>query len=313
MEENPFTSDALWPPGLLQKPVWLTIGVFDGMHRGHQALIAAMVEAAHGSNGLAAVVTFYPHPAVVLRQIPMPYYLMIPEEKTRLMDACGVDAVISLPFSKRVAEMSAETFLNGLLKRMCLHTLWVGDRFALGRDREGSIQHLRELGQHMGFHIHTMPNLAIQRETVSSTLIRRALLAGEVEQAAAGLGRPYEMSGRVVHGDGRGRKLGFPTANLETWREQIVPARGVYACQVWIDGKRWPAVTNIGVRPTVTQEGSPATIEAHVLGKPGDLYGQQVRLEFIRRLRAEQRFTSLDELIKQIKLDILQAREVLDE
>lgn len=313
MDTDPFDVDALWPAELQLKPVWLTIGVFDGMHRGHQALISAMVAAAHSSGGLAAALTFYPHPAVVLRQIPMPYYLMDPEEKMRQMQAGGIDVVINLPFSKTVIDMSAAEFMSSLQRRLRLHMLWVGERFALGKDRGGNVHQLREIGQRTGFVVHNMPNMAIDRQAVSSTLIRKALQAGAVDQAAAGLGRLYEMTGTVVHGDGRGRTLGFPTANLETWDEQMAPAQGVYACYVWISGQRWPAVTNIGIRPTVTREGSPATIETHVLGNPGDIYNQRVRLEFVWRLRAEKRFASLDELIHQINLDIQQAREVLDE
>lgn len=290
---------------------WLTIGSFDGVHRGHQVVIRQLVEGAHKAKMPAVVLTFHPHPAAVLRGYDYPFYLTTPEERARLLGELGVDVVITHPFNQQVAAIEARDFMTRLHRQLNVKHLWVGYDFAMGKDRQGNYAMLRELGGELGYRTHLTSALKIDGEVVSSSRIRFLLGAGQVAEAATLLGREFAICGKVIPGDHRGASLGFPTANLEVWGGQAIPAAGVYVCRARVQGKTWGAVTNIGVRPTFEAEPVPPRVETHLLDFQGDLYGQQLRLSFSQRLRGEQRFPNIQALIEQIQQDIHKARLLL--
>lgn len=291
---------------------WLTIGSFDGVHRGHQALITRLVSGAHAAGAPAVVLTFFPHPSIVLRGKQGPYYLNTPEEKAEILAGLGIDGVVTLEFSRELAAKTAAEFMGDLKRAFGLRQLWVGYNFALGRGREGDLSALRQLGDQLNYTVQVIEPIDVNGEAISSSLIRTLIKEGHVEQAAEGLGRPYSVTGEVTHGDGRGKGLGIPTANLSIWAERLLPGNGVYACWAEVDGERKPAVTNIGVRPTF-ENGEPTTrVEAHLLDFDRDLYGKTVRLAFEARLRGEERFPSVDALLGQISKDIQNARRLLN-
>jgi riboflavin kinase / FMN adenylyltransferase len=290
---------------------WITIGSFDGVHRGHQALVKNLVDEAHRSGSPAAIITFFPHPAAVLRNISDPYYLSSPDERAELLADLGVDYLITLPFTPELAAVSAKDFMHMLSANLGLRRLWVGSDFALGRNREGDVPRLRQIGETLGFEVQVVNPITENDETISSSLIRTMLRAGRVSEAARLLGRNYAVPGEVIHGDGRGRSLGIPTANLAYWPQRLLPAFGIYANWLCIGSQCFPAVSNVGIRPMYEKPGSEPQVEAHVLDFDQDLYGQEVTLEFVEFIRDEQKFPSVDAMLEQIKLDILWAREVL--
>lgn len=285
----------------------VAVGSFDGVHRGHQALIRELVADAQRLAIPSVALTFFPHPAVVLRGRRPSFYLMSPEEKAEALLAQGVDQVVSMRFDRTLAQVRAGDFLASLKTHLGFQGLWVGEDFALGYQREGNRQFLEHAAATYGYVLHVVPPFLMGGEAVSSTRIREALRSGDVARAGSYLGRPFSLPGRVTRGVGRGRRLGFPTANLEFWDERAYPAVGVYAC--WLDagGHRYPAVTNIGRRPTFEPDNVKPTIEAHVLDADLDLYDQEIRLLFIERLRDERRFGSADALRDQIRRDIARA------
>lgn len=290
---------------------FLTIGAFDGVHRGHQELIAGMVRAA-GAQGLpAAVLTFHPHPAVVLRGIQTPYYLTSPEERARLFGLLGVEWVVTLPFTSQLADESAEDFVTRLHTAFHMRELWAGRDFALGKGRRGDLPFLRRIGAQLGFNLHVVEPAAHDGQTISSSQVRALLSEGEVRAAAGLLGRRYGFTGPVVHGDGRGRSLGIPTANILPWPQQLLPRTGVYATWIWVGGARRPAVTNVGFRPTFDSPIPAPRVEAMLLDFDQDLYGQEVRVEFVDRLREEIKFDTVAGLLAQIQDDRTRAQEIL--
>jgi riboflavin kinase/FMN adenylyltransferase len=290
---------------------WVTIGSFDGVHRGHQVVLNRLVAGAHAAGRQAVVVTFFPHPVAVLRGLNGPFYLTSPEERANQMAELGVDVVITLPFTRELAARTASQFMQDLANSLGLEKLVLGYDFALGRGREGDVPALRRLGESMGYTVDVLDPAGSGGLPVSSTRIRELLNQGQVGEAAALLGRWYALIGKINHGDGRGRQIGIPTANLSTWTDQIIPPRGVYATLAWLHNQAYPAVTNIGVRPTFEVHTTQARVEAHILDFNEDLYGLEMRLEFVKFLRPEQRFSSVHDLIDQIHLDIQAAREVL--
>ena len=290
---------------------WLTIGSYDGVHLGHQSILKQLVSGAHSAGAPAAVLAFYPHPAVVLRNRQGPYYLTSPEERAALLAEMGVDAIITHPFNSQVAGLSAQEFMTRLKTHLGLQRLCVGHDFALGRGREGDLPRLRQLGEELGYSLNIFPEISLDGQAISSSRIRAALAEGDVSLAAGLLGRSYAVSGEIVHGDGRGRTIGIPTANLDFWRERAIPKSGVYACWAEIDGKRRQAVVNIGVRPTFISQAVQPQIEAHLLNYAADLYGKTMQLAFIAHLRDEQRFPGIEALVAQIRRDIELARELL--
>jgi len=290
---------------------WLTIGSFDGVHRGHQEVIRKMTAEAHNNGASAVVLTFHPHPAEVVRSRNFPFYLTTPDEKAKLLGNLGVDVVITHSFNQEIAATPARDFMEIIQQHLGLHHLRVGYDFALGRNREGDAKKLAEIGKELGYTLEQIPPFNLGDQVVSSSRIRFLLGAGLVEEAAELLGRNFIVEGTVILGDQRGRTIGFPTANLEIWEMRAIPAAGVYICRAAFNGITYNAVTNIGVRPTFEANPVPPRVEAHLLDFKGDIYGESVHLEFLSRLRGEQRFTSVDQLISQIHLDIKAARQFL--
>ncbi len=295
-------------------PAWravLTIGGFDGVHVGHQALLAALRQAARDYHARPVVVTFDPLPRAVLRGRRENFYLTLADEKVALLARHGAHGVLLLPFDRELAARPGRAFLAELHARLRFPCLCVGYNFALGRQREGDVQALRRWGASMGYEVRvvgpiTVPGVGV----VSSSRIREMLAQGRVAQAARLLGRPYRLRGPVVAGDARGRQLGFPTANLQPDPRKVLPAAGVYAIWAWVDGQPWPAVVNVGHRPTFGATRRPR-VEAHLLDFDRDLYGQTLALDFVRRLREERSFPSVEALRAQIARDVQRAREVL--
>jgi len=290
---------------------WLTIGVFDGVHRGHQEIIKNLTTGAHSNDAPAVVLTFWPHPAVVLGKRDNIRCLTTPDERANLLMEQGVDAVITHPFSTRLASLSALEFMSFVNRHLNLYSLWIGYDFALGHDREGDFNHLTEIGKELGYVTQAIGPVKNGGTIVSSSMLRRQVQNGEVAHAAESLGRYYALSGPVVHGDGRGRKINIPTANIDYSPDKIFPAFGVYACWAWVEGVRYRAATNIGVNPTFTPDKQTPNVEAHLLDFDRDLYGQEMTLEFVARLRDELKFQSVDGLLKQIHADITKTREIL--
>ncbi|MBN2548340.1 MAG: bifunctional riboflavin kinase/FAD synthetase [Anaerolineales bacterium] len=291
---------------------WLTIGSFDGVHKGHQAIIKKLTAGAHASGVPAVVLTFHPHPAVILRNRQGPYYLTSPEERAARLGELGIDAVITHPFTPEFASQSAFEFMRRIKSQLNLQHLLVGYDFALGRNREGDPQALRRIGQELGYSLDIMEPVYNGGQLISSSQIRAALAEGQIEEVNHLLDWTYQVSGEVVHGDGRGRTIGIPTANLKTWPGKLLPCTGVYACLAYLEGRAWQAVSNIGVRPTFENQPLEARLETHLLDFKGDLYHKQITLAFVKRLRDEQRFPDVTTLINQIQQDILQARSALD-
>ncbi len=290
---------------------WATIGSFDGVHLGHQVLVEQMVASAHASESLAVVVTFYPHPAVILRGIQQPYYLTSSDERADLLHSLGVDIIITINFDRALASQSAEEFMTILSKHLGLRQLWVGPDFALGKGRQGNLPVLQEIGKHLGYTVKVVDQVAISEERVSSRQIRSMIMAGKVKEASELLGRRYSVSGEVVHGDGRGKGLGIPTANLLVWPERLLPANGIYATWVVRGDERLASVTNVGFRPTFDNLLVLPRVEAHILDFNQDLYREKIEVEFVEFFRLEVRYTSINDLLEQIQKDIEQAREVL--
>jgi riboflavin kinase/FMN adenylyltransferase len=287
---------------------WLTIGTFDGVHLGHQAIIKQMVAAAHQSGAPAVVLTFHPHPAVVLGRRAGPFYLTHPTERAIYFAELGVDLVITHPFDRQVASLTAQEFISQIKKNLGLRQLWVGHDFALGRNREGNIPKLESLSVEFGYHLHIIDEITAEATPVSSSHIRTLLRDGDVEQARKLLGRPYHVQGMVIPGDGRGRTIGIPTANIDVWKEKLLPKPGVYVCRVKRGDELWPAVSNIGFRPTFENTPPESRLEVHVLDMNQDFYGQDLELDFCVRLRDEMRFPNAAALIEQIHRDIQSTR-----
>jgi riboflavin kinase/FMN adenylyltransferase len=290
----------------------LAVGNFDGVHRGHQALVAAAVAAARASGGTAAVLTFDPHPSRVLFPEQAPCTLMTLEQKAEVLAGLGIERVAVLPFTPALAARTAEEFARDvLLGTLGVRSVVVGSSFRFGHGRGGDARALSAMGARLGFSVRVVEPVLDAGEPVSSTRVREAVERGDVETAARLLGRRYFVDGRVVEGDRRGRTLGFPTANIEAENE-TVPAHGVYACFCrGLDGApaSRPAAVNVGLRPTF--EGEATRVEAHLLDFEGDLYGRRLRLEFVERLREERRFAGMEALRVQIEADVESARAVL--
>jgi riboflavin kinase/FMN adenylyltransferase len=303
-------------PGPLRRAA-LTVGNFDGIHVGHRAIMATVVERARALGGESAVYTFDPHPRRVLRPDVAPRLLTTLEQKLELLEGLGVDVAIVEPFDAEFARIPAERFVSEILHaRLAPREVYVGHDFHFGRDREGSMRTLTELGPDLGFSVTIIAEVKVSGRGVNSTRIRELLGEGHVEDAAELLGRPYAVRGGVVEGERRGRSLGFPTANLEPENE-ILPAVGVYAGRMrFLDegtpprGAEARAVCNVGRRPTF-KEADPVLAEAHLLDVTADLYGRRVELLFMHHLRAERRFPDVEALRRQIAGDVEEARRRL--
>ena len=287
----------------------LTIGVFDGVHRGHQRLIAKVVAEANANGAAAGVLTFRNHPDSVLNPNFRPHYITSVAERTRLMEELGVDFVVPVTFDREVAGLRARKFTELLRSKLRMRGLVVGPDFAMGYKREGNVDMLSDMGAELGFSVSVVDLLSDGGDAVHSTSIRKALVDGNVKDMAKKLGRNFSISGTVVTGDKRGRTLGFPTANIEVGPDMVVPGNGIYATLAFVDGERHMAATSIGTRPTF--DGKGRTIEAFLLGFDSNLYNRELRLEFVQRLRDELKFDSVDALLEQMELDVEQTRRLL--
>jgi riboflavin kinase / FMN adenylyltransferase len=293
----------------LTEPSLVTIGVFDGVHRGHQHLIQQLVEDAHRSDRLAVVLTFFPHPDVVLRGLSGRYYLTTAEQKADLLIQLGVDYVVTQTFDDALRQVRAADFVDQLRESLNMAALAVGADFTMGYKREGNVDFLREQGAQKGFDLRVIDLIANDSEIISSTAIRHALEAGDVALARKWLGRSYSLTGMVVHGAKRGRQIGYPTANTQVWDQQVIPANGIYAGWVYLHGERYMAATNVGIRPMF--EGDDITVEPYILDFNQELYGETLTVTFEKRLRDEAKFDSLDALIAQIGADVEASRAYL--
>lgn len=294
----------------LRQPSMVTIGVFDGVHKGHQYLIRRLVDEAHSTERLAVVLTFFPHPDIVLRGLKGRYYLTSPDQRAQLLVKLGVDVVVTHPFDENTRQVRAADFVDRLCEHLKLDVLWVGKDFAMGYKREGNVAFLQRQAHEKGFAVHVLDLVENDGEAISSTAIREAIQSGDVELARTWLGRPYEVVGTVIHGEKRGRLLGFPTANLEVWDEQVIPVNGVYAGWASLGSERFMAMTNVGVRPHF--EGTNVTVETYLLDFDRDIYGERLALSFDKYLRPEAKFNSLQELIDQIGADVELGRKLLE-
>jgi riboflavin kinase/FMN adenylyltransferase len=293
-----------------EKDTLLTIGVFDGVHLGHRHLISKLKELAHKQGFASGVITFPQHPQEVLSpKTKLPWLTGLGQRIALLKDE-GVNFVIPLSFTPQLASLSPEQFLSLLKKHLKMMGLVVGPDFALGKNREGDTSALRRLGQKMGFTVTVVPPMTIDGGVVSSTAIRQALANGDMKEAQKLLGRPFRLQGRVASGDKRGQRLGFPTANLEVAPGQAFPASGVYACLAYINSKTYSAMTNIGHRPTFGS--GKQLIESYLIDYKGDLYGRELAIDFIERLRDEKRFDTPEQLEKQIAEDVRRGRAILE-
>ncbi|MDZ4670948.1 MAG: bifunctional riboflavin kinase/FAD synthetase [Phototrophicales bacterium] len=295
---------------LLQASV-ITIGVFDGVHKGHQHLIKQLVKHAHSTGRLAVVLTFFPHPDIVLRGLEGRYYLTHPEQRAEYLLNLGVDYVVTHPFDEQTRHMRASDFVELLINHLHPQKLWVGEDFALGYKREGNVAFLQSAGEQKGFSVEVVDMIQseIAGGVISSTLIRDALQRGDVARVREWLGRSYTLSGEVIHGMKRGRELGFPTANMAVWEGHIIPANGIYAGWATLNGERFMAMTNVGISPTFGYRG--VTVESYLLDFDRDIYGEILYVTFEKFMRPEAKFDSLQALIDQMHRDCDGGREYL--
>jgi riboflavin kinase / FMN adenylyltransferase len=295
----------------LPSPLFLAIGVFDGVHRGHQAVISTSAEHARSASGTPVVVTFDPHPMKVLRPKDAPHLLTATQHKIKLIRDLGVRHLLIIKFDKAFAATAPEDFVQQLVTHSKpLREICVGHEWSFGKARRGNLALLRKLGAQFEFEVVGIPAVTLENgELVSSTAIRHAVEAGDLERAAEMLGREYTILGTVVRGEHLGKKIGFPTANLSAHSEQF-PPNGVYFAQATLNGIIYPGVVNLGYRPTVSSDKTERVLEIYLLDFDHDIYGKDIEVRFVRYLRPEQKFENLDALAKQIELDVQQARRL---
>ena len=289
---------------------WLTVGVFDGVHRGHRRVIDRLVAGAHAAGMPAVVLTFDPHPAKIFGRVDIKL-LSLPGERARLLGSLGVDVVVTHPFSKPFADTSAVDFMKLVTERLGTRHLVLGYDSTLGKNREGDVVRLTAIGSGLGYTVETVSALGDESGVISSTEIRKLVAVGNVTEAARLMGHPYSLQGLVTHGDHRGRTIGYPTANLAYAREKVVPAGGIYACWVWVEGERFLAAVNVGTNPTFTPDKQTVNVEAYLLDFDRNIYDQLLTLEFVSRLRPELKFPSVEALVTQIDNDVRMTREIL--
>ena len=297
--------------GQLRAPI-LTIGNFDGVHKGHLVLFDKVKERARAIGGESVVMTFDPHPIKILKPGNGPPLITPTEQKIRLIEAAHIDALLCLPFSERFAAITAEDFVTEILvKNIGVREIVVGYDYRFGHKQQGNMDLLKTMGTTYGFEVHEVGPIQIENLPVSSTSVRRFVQEGDLFKAKKLLGRNYQISGTVVTGKNRGGKLlGFPTANLQVL-DELIPACGVYAVTVFIEGKTYEGVTNIGYNPTFGE--NPLSVETHLLDFSGDLVGKEIRINFAQLLRKEKVFKNVQDLSKQISEDIKKARECFDQ
>jgi riboflavin kinase/FMN adenylyltransferase len=290
------------------RKVCLAIGFFDGVHLGHQHIIRQTISDARQHEAVALVVTFDRHPNTIVAPARVPPLICSLQRKLRAIEALGADTLLLLHFDKPFSQQTGEEFVRRLSRELGhIQSLCVGANFVFGHKRSGNVDLLKRLGQELKFAVHGMSAVSLDGKAVSSTRIREAIQGGDLDAAGQMLGRTYSLSGKVIEGDGVGRKLGFPTANLDV-TGLALPPRGVYAIHAEVEGKAQRAVLNIGNRPTLNQPTPVLHVEAHLLDFTGDLYGKELEVTFVDRLRDEKKFNSLEELRAQIGRDIQAAQ-----
>jgi len=292
-----------------QAETLLTIGVFDGVHAGHGYLLQKLRQRAAERSLLSGVLTFNPHPQSVLHPDQQLPWLSSLEDRIKAFQELGIDLVVVLTFTSKVAQLSARDFMSLLKKYLKMRGIMVGPDFTLGRGGEGNINVLRTLGNEMQFSVEVIPAYTINGEVVSSTLIRQALIQGDMKRVEKLMGHHFYLKGKVITSDKRGRVLGFPTANLDIKPQQALPHNGIYATITQADGKQFPSATNIGIRPTFGDGGR--MVETHLLHYEGNLYGKEITVEFVQKLRDEKRFASSQELKTQIEKDVRKVETLL--
>lgn len=286
----------------IARPTVVTLGVFDGLHLGHQLVMQTVVERARALGATPTCVTFDPHPRAVLHTESAPPLLQTFDQKIEALGVLGIEQTIVIRFTREFAQVRAREFLRDVLdERLHAKEVYLGRGFAFGHGREGNIELLRKVSGELGFHADEVPEVRLRGQRISSSRIRALLAEGRVNLARRMLGRPYGVEGRVVRGAERGRKLGFPTANVHP-QNRVIPRAGVYVTATLIEGEWRRSVTNVGVRPTFESAAEPS-IETFVINWAGDLYGDVVRVRFLRRLRDERMFASVEELKRQIDAD----------
>lgn len=298
----------------IQRPTVLTLGVFDGLHLGHQLIMRTVVERARATASVPTVITFDPHPRAVLHPESAPPLLQTFDQKIEGFGVLGIEQTIVVRFTKEFSNVSAEDFIKDVvMDRLHAREVYLGKGFAFGHNREGNIELLKRLGGELGFLAGEVPEVRLRGRRVSSSKIRELLARGQVNLARRMLGRPYGVEGRVERGSERGHKLGFPTANLHP-HNRVIPRNGVYVTGTLIDGQWRRSVTNVGIRPTfgVASEPGEPSVETFVLNWDGDLYGDVVRVRFLYRLRDERKFSSVDELKRQIARDVTRAESYFE-
>jgi riboflavin kinase/FMN adenylyltransferase len=289
------------------RKVCLAIGVFDGVHLGHQQIIRQTVSDAHGHGALPLVVTFDKHPSTIVAPDRVPPQIYSRSQKLRAIESLGAEALLEIPFDKTFSEKSGEEFIRELARDLgTVHSICVGADFVFGNQRSGNVALLKKLGAELHFQVHGMAALALDGKTVSSTRLREAIRGGELDAAGQMLGRPYAICGRIVEGDRLGRQLGFPTANLDT-TNLVRPPNGVYAASTNFNGQFYRVALNLGTRPTVAA-GPQLRVEAHLLDFSGELYDAELEVEVGSKLRDERRFPSPAELREQIGRDVAAVR-----
>lgn len=293
-----------------EKAAAVTIGVFDGVHLGHKTLISELAKIAKRENLTSIAITFKTHPReVIIHKRPVPCLTCL-EQKASLLKSAGIERVVALPFTRKLASTPAAEFLIALKEKLNMKQLVVGADFALGKDREGNPEFIGKLARQMGFELSVIQPLFYESEEISSTAIRNALASGDIKKANSMLGRCFRVEGTVVKGDGRGgAELGFPTANILPKEGQAIPADGVYAAITDINGKEHSSLVNIGVRPTFG--GGNRVVETYIIDYEGKLYGSYLKIDIIGKIRSEQCFSSPEALVEQIKKDLTSCKEIL--
>lgn len=290
------------------RPTAVTIGVFDGVHRGHQHLVALLIERSR-TDGLATVgVTFNPHPRAVLRLGTPVTYLTSLEERVELLQGLGLDAVAVLSFTSELSQLTAEEFLGMLADDLKMKLLVVGPDFAVGRNREGTAEVMKDIGVGIGVRVEVAPMLEEGGNKVGSSAVREALSAGDTDLVTNLLGRPFSLRGPVVAGDKRGRDLGFPTANIGVGIDHALPGYGIYVTRAYVREAMYESCTSIGVRPTF-DAGEKVTVETFILDFDEDIYGHDIRIDVLHRIRGEEKFESVDQLVEQMHKDIAETRD----
>jgi riboflavin kinase / FMN adenylyltransferase len=292
------------------RPTALTIGNFDGVHRGHQHLVRFVIERARGLGLAPGAVTLYPDPVRVLRPHEPMQYLTSLEERIELLHRLGLEVVAPLSFTSELAELSPRAFVSLLREHLDMRLLVMGPDNAFGRNREATPERVAELGRTLGFEVEVLPEpLAEEDRTVSSSAIRRALAEGDLQTVERQLGRQYSLRGPVVQGERRGRTMGFPTANIAVTPDRALPALGIYATWAYVGEARYPSATSVGTNPTFG--GASTTVETYIMDFDGDLYDEILRIDFVARLRPEEKFESLEAVKAQIASDVDDARRLL--